>query len=253
MNRFLCYTAKSPAHDLALEEAIHSAVEDGSSPNSWRVWQAASPAVILGTGQESAKEVDLECAKSEQIAVLRRHSGGGTVVIGPGAINYSATFRIEDLPGSETIQGAMSAALKPVIGLLCKWGLNVQAAGLSDLSLKGTDGLLRKLAGNSQARKKLSVVVHGTLLADPDWERLERLLRFPSRVPDYRAGRQHRDFLTSLKENEAPFDLAAFGSGLLSVLSYGINSEDRPSQNELALTEKLFGDKYARSEWNLRR
>ena len=76
--RFLLYTAECPACDLAIEEAVHTAVEDGLSPNTWRLWQAAGPAVVLGTGLEAAKEVDLEAARAEGIAVLRRHSGGGS-------------------------------------------------------------------------------------------------------------------------------------------------------------------------------
>src|SRR6185295_8870984 len=106
------------ASDLALEEAIHVCVEENLSPNTWRLWQPARPAVILGTGQESAREANLETARAENVPVLRRHSGGGAVVIGPGAINFSAFYRFADLPGSETIRGAMLAGLKPVVETL---------------------------------------------------------------------------------------------------------------------------------------
>jgi lipoate---protein ligase len=251
--RLLLYTAPSPAEDLALEEAIHTTVEERLSPLTWRSWQATTPAVILGTGQESAKEADLEKCRSENVPVLRRHSGGGTVVIGPGAINFSAMFPISELPGSETIRGAMSAALKPVVDLLASWKLAACEAGLSDLAVKTSDGTLRKIAGNSQARKKISVVVHGTMLADPDWPRIGRLLRFPSSVPDYRAGRDHRAFLTSLKENEAPHDLNSFSEGLRRHLPSGIYIDYAPSDEERSRAAKLLKEKYAAPEWNLRR
>src|SRR5438874_9893583 len=106
--RLLIYTAPGAAADLALEETIHISVEDGSSPNTWRLWQAATAAVILGTGQESAREADLERTKQAGVPVLRRHSGGGAVAIGPGVINFSGFFRFADMPGSETIGGAMA-------------------------------------------------------------------------------------------------------------------------------------------------
>jgi lipoate---protein ligase len=251
--RLLIHTTSSPAHDLALEESIQLAVEQELSPNTWRLWQPAVPAVILGTGQEAAKEIALDAARAAEVPVLRRHSGGGTVVIGPGTINYSAFFAIADLPGAETIRGAMWAALKPVVQVLSGWGMTIVEAGLSDLAVSGADGTLRKIAGNSQARKKRSVVVHGTLLAAPDWERIARLLRFPSSVPDYRAGRDHRAFLTSLKDHGAPTEFSSFGEGLRSVLPSSIVVESTPRAHELEKVEALLKEKYGNPEWNFRR
>ena len=278
---------------MAIEEAVHTAVEDGLSPNTWRLWQAAGPAVVLGTGLEAAKEVALEAAGAEGIAVLRRHSGGGAVLIGPGVINYSAFYRFIDLPGAETIRGAMSAALRPVVSLLAAWGLRVRETGLSDLAVAcagetpalrtaavagetpalrtaavagetpalrtaavpaapaGTE--LRKIAGHAQARKKHSVLVHGTLLANPDLERIARLLRYPSAAPEYRAGRDHRAFLTSLREQGAPDDLASFTAGLARALDCVANTVENPSLEEQRRAAKLLAEKYGTKEWNLRR
>lgn len=251
--RLLTFTSPSPAFDLALEEAIHVCVEEDISPNTWRLWLPSIPAVILGTGQESALEANLEIARAENVPVLRRHSGGGAVVIGPGTINFSAFYRIADLPGSETIRGAMYAALKPLSAMLESFGLCLKEAGLSDLAVLCADGTLRKIAGNSQARKRRSVVVHGTLLADPDWARIERLLRFPSSIPEYRAGRGHRDFLTSLKECGAPFAFDGFGRGLSNFLPADTMQASLPNDEELKRAGVLELEKYGRDEWNFRR
>jgi len=209
--------------------------------------------VILGTGQESAREANLEVARAENVPVLRRHSGGGAVVIGPGAINFSAFYRLADLPGSETIRGAMYGALKPLIATLASLGLRVNEAGLSDLAVLCADGTLRKIAGNSQARKRRSVVVHGTLLADPDWARIDRLLHFPSSIPDYRAGRSHRDFLVSLKECGAPFAFENVARALAGFLPPDTMDASAPSPDEARRAAILANEKYGRDEWNLRR
>ncbi len=251
--RILSFTSPSPAADLALEEAIHLCIEDDSSPNTWRLWQPAIPGVVLGTGQVAAREANLDIARAENVPVLRRHSGGGAVVIGPGAINFSAFYRLADLPGSETIRGAMYGALKPLIAFLESFGLRNQEAGLSDLAVLGADGTLRKIAGNSQARKRRSVVVHGTLLADPDWARIERLLHFPSSIPEYRAGRGHREFLTSLKDCGAPFAFDLFGQTLAKFLPADTIVSSAPSEDELRRAAILAQEKYERDDWNLRR
>ena len=109
---------------------------------------------MLGTGQEAAREVDLHAAADEQVPVVRRHSGGGAVLIGPGVLNFSAFYAFRDLPGSETIRGAMAAVLQPV--LRRSWPIGISPSGtegLSDLALT-RDGAVRKIGGNAQARKK---------------------------------------------------------------------------------------------------
>lgn len=253
--RFLVYATGIPSQDLALEEAIQLGLEDGTSPPTWRVWEAAAPAVVLGTGQEHAKEVDMDTARAAGVPVLRRHSGGGAVLIGPGVINYSGFFIIKDLSGAETITGAMQAGLRPVIAALKSLGVEARFAGLSDLVVESRegDGGARKIAGNAQARKRVSVLVHGTLLADPDWALMERVLKFPSRPPDYRGGRGHRAFLTSLKDLGTPSDLASFAAALRKQLKEPVQVASEPSAAEAARAMQLLDEKYSQSTWNLRR
>jgi len=243
-----------------LEEAIQLELEEGRSPPTWRLWQASRRAVILGTGQESALEVFLNVAAERGVPVLRRHSGGGAVVIGPGVLNFSAFHLIDDLPGAGTIRGAMAAALRPLVAWIASFGLRVVEAGSSDLAIQSADGTLRKISGNSQARKKRSVLVHGTILADPDFDAITELLRFPSRIPDYRAGRDHRGFLTSLKELGLPHDLNSLTRGIANgtqALSRapdsGIMMKVQPLPAEIDRARVLLHEKYSRSDWNLRR
>jgi lipoate-protein ligase A len=251
--RLLTYTAAFPALDLALEEALQAELEEGAAPETWRVWQAQRHSVVLGTGQQAALEADLDAARTAGVPVLRRHSGGGAVLIGPGVLQYSGFFRIADLAGGETIRGAMHAGLAPVVTALNRLGVEVRETGLSDLAVTAADGSLQKLAGNAQARKRVSVLVHGTLLADPDWELMERLLRFPSRVPDYRGQRGHREFLTSLRALRVPPDLSTFAESLATVLGPDLNRAQEPAEMELRRAREFLETKYSRDEWNLRR
>ena len=250
--RILLYSAPSAQAELALEEALHEAIETGRSPNTWRLWQARSPALIIGTGQVAGLEVDLQTAAAEGVPVVRRHSGGGAVLIGPGVLNFSACYAYSALPGSGTIRGALAAVLRPVCELLAKWKLTVLTEGLSDLALQ-RDGIKRKIGGNSQARKRLSVLVHGTLLADPEWPLVARLLPYPSAAPEYRLGRGHRDFLTSLRENAAPYALDSLTEELPPLLGPDIMIERAPSEWEAQEAGRLVREKYGLPEWNLRR
>jgi lipoate-protein ligase A len=258
--RLLNFTSEDPVLDLALEEALHLSVEAGRSPPTWRVWEATSPAIVLGTGQEVAKEVRLEHADADGIPVLRRHSGGGCVLIGPGVLQYSGFYPFERLADSSTINGAMASALRPVQQALQALGVATSLAGYADVvtPYAPDGGVLRKLAGNAQARKRTSLVVHGTLLAKPDWRALERYLAFPSRVPDYRAGRGHRDFLVSLEELGAPTDRETFAAALHVALALTVTADDlelasAPTAAEWEEAQRLRKEKYTQAAWNRRR
>jgi lipoate-protein ligase A len=128
------------------------------------------------------------------------------------------------------------------------------------LAVQDKDGTLRKIGGNSQARKRLSVLVHGTVLASLDFEAIAALLRFPSKVPDYRAGREHASFLTSLRTHGLSEEIESLVQGLLnhaatlqSPQSSDILLETLPRPAELERAKILLAEKYSRAEWNLRR
>jgi hypothetical protein len=82
---------------------------------------------------------------------------------------------------------------------------------------------------------------------------LERLLRFPSRPPEYRAGRGQRPFLTSLRGLGAPCGLSAFIAALAGVLGPGWPHAAEPLETEALKARELLAVKYSRDEWSLRR
>jgi len=69
-------------------------------------------------------------------------------------------------------------------------GNGVEVRGHSDLAFGDL-----KFSGNAQRRKRRYLLFHGSFLLNFDIERIERLLPMPSREPDYRHRRAHRDFL----------------------------------------------------------
>ena len=67
--------------------------------------------------------------------------------------------------------------------------------GTSDLAIGD-----RKIGGSCIYRVPGLLFYSTTLLLDPDIDLIERYLRHPPREPDYRKGRPHREFMTSLKD-----------------------------------------------------
>ena len=54
-----------------------------------RFWEPNKPFVVVGYANQAAREVDLEACRKLGIPVFRRCTGGGTVLQGPGCLNYS--------------------------------------------------------------------------------------------------------------------------------------------------------------------
>jgi lipoate-protein ligase A len=72
---------------------------------------------------------------------------------------------------------------------------DVEQRGLSDLAIHG-----RKILGSSLRRQRQLLVYQAVLLVDAARDLFARYLQHPPREPDYRAGREHRDFTTNLRE-----------------------------------------------------
>ncbi len=194
MRTFDLPPGSTPETCLAWDEAALDAVGAGEcGPLLW-FWESPSPWVVVGYGQSIAREVDVDACRAAQVPILRRCTGGGTVVQGPGCLNYAVALPLSLHPDLETITGAnawilsrIGAALQPLLAA------PVQIQGHTDLVLGD-----RKFSGNAQRRRQAALVFHGTFLLDFDLARIAELLRFPSLQPAYRQHRSHLDFITNL-------------------------------------------------------
>ncbi|HEY8505265.1 MAG TPA: lipoate--protein ligase family protein, partial [Gemmataceae bacterium] len=179
--------------NLALDEALLAEGED-SGAEVLRFWEWPGYAAVLGAGGQVALEVDEGACRAGAVPLARRSSGGGTVLLGPGCLLFSLVLRLDRAAELRSVAGSygwilgrVARALEPLAGG------RVEHAGTSDLAVAG-----RKFSGNSQHRKQRCLLHHGTILYAFDLERVGRYLRMPERVPEYRAGRGHRDFLRNL-------------------------------------------------------
>ena len=94
--RCLEATFPTPAENLACDEALVDWCEKGKADEILRFWEAGRYFVVLGHGGKVAAEIDLAACRSLGVPVLRRLSGGGTVLQGPGCLSYSLILDIEE-------------------------------------------------------------------------------------------------------------------------------------------------------------
>ena len=197
--KYLDLTFTEPERNLACDEALLEWFESQRPDGGLlRLWQAANYFVVLGHSNHLAAEVAVTACAAEGVPILRRLSGGGTVLQGPGCLNYTLILDCRRF-GLNNIGATFHYVLnRHRTSIAALAGLRVDVAGISDLTVDG-----RKFSGNAQYRKARYALVHGTFLLDFDLARMERYLCMPMKQPDYRHHRPHADFVTNLRVDAA--------------------------------------------------
>ncbi len=180
-----------PAANVALDEALLERA-DGEY---LRLWESPSPVVVLGRSAPIEREVNAAACAAAGVPVVRRPSGGQTVLIGPGCLMYAVVLDLQIRPELVAIDRAHQFVLGRMLAALRPLAPNIEIAGTSDLVLTGDPP--RKFSGNALRLKRTHLLYHGTLLYDFDLDLVEGLLKPPVRQPVYRAERTHRQFLTN--------------------------------------------------------
>jgi lipoate---protein ligase len=180
---------ENPSDNLRLDEELLAA-----GNGALRLWESTQECVVLGQSSRLDCDVNLDACRKGAVPVLRRCSGGGAVLLGPGCLNYSLVLPL-----------ALNAKWREVRYSL-RWVLTRvrRALGVADLRMEGDCDLAlqgRKISGNAQRRTQEAILHHGTLLYNFDVTRPEEFLKPPHRQPRYRAERSHRDFLGNLPLN----------------------------------------------------
>lgn len=178
-------TFESPAENLAFDERLLALGRE-----TLRFWESPIHFVVLGRSGKIEEEAHVTECEAAGVPVLRRASGGGTALQGPGCLNYAFTLSLARRPALANVQASYEHLLSRVARALRVPGLEVCG---TDILLRG-----RKVSGNAQRRTRDWLLHHGTILHGLDLALMERLLPEPRRRPAHRGGRTHRQFVTAL-------------------------------------------------------
>jgi len=232
-------TLPSTAENLALDEALLETAEASSEPDEvLRIWESPCPAVVVGRASKVNDEVELGFCRAARIPVLRRCSGGASVVIGPGCLMYAVVLSLDARPVLRFVESAHRYVLERTAAALQSCGVEVALQGTSDLAVDD-----RKISGNSLRCKRRALLYHGTVLYAMPGALIAQCLKTPPRQPEYRRARAHADFVTCVAQ---PF--SELRAALLRAWDAREPLETWPQE----LTRELAAERYARDHWNLR-
>ncbi|MFO0887649.1 MAG: lipoate--protein ligase family protein [Isosphaeraceae bacterium] len=178
--------------NLALDEAllIESEANGGAV---LRTWELPHLAVVMGATCRFRDEVNVERCRLDGVPIARRTSGGGTVLIGPGALNFAVILPRGASKELESVEGAQRFVMERTARAIRGRGIAVELAGSGDWVVGD-----RKVSGSAQRRLKSHLMVHATILDAFPLGLIGQYLGTPRRQPAYRAGRPHGDFVANL-------------------------------------------------------
>jgi lipoate-protein ligase A len=163
---------QAPALHMALDEVLLDEVSSSHRAPTLRIWEWASPAVVMGRFQSLRNEVDAEAASRHGIEVMRRISGGGAMFIEPGnTITYSIVAPLTMVEGM-SFEQAYALMDAWVIAALGELGIQAWYQPLNDIASPAG-----KIAGAAQARRGKAVLHHVTMAYDIDAEKMLQVLR----------------------------------------------------------------------------
>lgn len=232
-------TLPTPEENLAYDEALLNLLEEGRTGEVLRFWEASQHFVVLGSSNRVEQEVHLDACREDGVPIVRRHSGGGCVLQGPGCLNFSLVLKID--PGgptcniTETTRYVLHRHAAVVSALVAE---QVEISGLSDLSIGGV-----KFSGNAQRRRLKALLYHGTFLLEFDIGLMERYLKLPPVQPAYRRQRTHVEFVRNIAVGRTELKRS-----LAKVWQTDGEADVLPHPE----IERLVQEKYSRSDWTFR-
>lgn len=178
------------------------------------VWHPQETVIVLGQSNSIETSLYTETVAADDIRVTKRPSGGETVILTPATIAFTVA---RQFPSPIQFTEFFRMVNSVVIEGLGEMGVaELGSKGISDITIGN-----RKILGSSMRKVGNKLVYHAVLNLAEDPSLFTRYLRHPRREPDYRAGRKHHDFVTSVANegyNFTPDELMAMINRQLSGL-----------------------------------
>jgi lipoate-protein ligase A len=230
----------------------------------------------MGIGGKPKLLLNTEKVKEDGVVVVKRFSGGGTVVLDHSSLWTTWIGRNADFPDVEPfprpiMEWSAETAFGPAFRQLKEQASLEAGAGrktlvmetksctndnsgkvltvpsevqkdVPDFRLRENDYVLgeRKMGGNAQSIVKDGWLHHTSFLWDFDEENMT-YLTLPSKRPDYRGDRSHDEFLVKLKDTYEGLNPTHFFAALKGSSLEEFDVETVTLQEAMALVDDKFG------------
>jgi len=239
-------TSNSPIFNLATEEYLFAECQD-----DLLFLYVNEPSVIIGCNQAIRNEVDLDFCSQNEVQIVRRMSGGGSVFHDLGNLNFC--FISNKTEGKSALNDDF---LKPIVDVLTDLGIPVAVGKRKDLWLQHE----YKITGTASHVAKNRELHHGTLLYDTNLEMLESSLSSKNKDANVKAIASVRSTVKNLRtwfEEQGQFTLESteFFEFLVRKLQlyYQLDKIEDFSEEAVSQIILIGESKYSSENWTYKK
>ncbi len=166
---------------------------DSANNIGYKIFTPLQTYIVLGRSNSKLEDVITMEAINSKIEVMKRPSGGETVILSPNMLVIAIKMPlIKSLKPDFYFKKANAVITESLLELGVK---NIHSKGISDISIGN-----KKILGSAIFRTPSSMFYHSVLNISEDIYIISKYLKHPKREPDYRKGRTHSEFVSSLKK-----------------------------------------------------
>ena len=226
------------SYSFALEEYI---MKNAEFKDEYFLFWNTKPTLMIGRFQNTIEEINMDFAKSENMDIIRRNSGGGTIYTDENCWQFSfITWK----DGNKVKN--FRDFTKPIIDALQKLGINSWFSGRNDLMLGE-----KKFSGNAQFSYKNRFLHHGSILFNANLENLVKAIS-PSNEKIISKGiKSIKERVVNLKDflNDKNINTFTFRDRMLEILKQNMEIINLSEKNKEEV-KNIEKNKFLTWDWN---
>jgi lipoate-protein ligase A len=240
--------------NMGIDSAIVQSVAEGESMPVLRLYSWINPVVTVGYFQKVSDTVNTCYCRKNNIDVIRRITGGGTVLHNK-EITYSFIAPVKNSFLPEDLISSFKAIIDPIIISLQKMRIDAVFKPVNDILVDN-----KKISGSAQTRKHGVLLQHGTILTGIDKDIFEGALIFDFNKLNEKGVTEPLDLVTSVKNilgDKFNQDTAcSLNKSIIDNFSKVLNMEiveKNLSARERTAAYSYMNDIFEKNEWNMKR
>lgn len=238
--RFIDSDIADPFYVTAADDAISLARKENKVENTLHFYRRNPPTISIGRSRIIEHDIDLKECMKNNVQIVRRTTGGGTIFTDEKCLIYSLIFHKNNVNLYNT-KKIFEKTCKVLTNTLKEFQINTNYKIPNDILLNG-----KKISGSAQIIRNDIVLIHGTLLLDTNLDLMKKVLKLNS---DTNVSTIFKEigYLPPIKEikNQLRKEFEKYLKCRLKKEAF--------SHYEKKLIVKLMKEKYLNSKWNFKR
>ncbi|MCL2038814.1 MAG: lipoate--protein ligase [Bacteroidetes bacterium] len=228
------------SYSFALEEFIMTNKQSNLNDDYFFIWNN-KPTLMVGRFQNPIEEINCVYATQNNIDIIRRNSGGGTIYTDENCWQFSFITH-----KNKQNTNNFHAFTKPILYILEKLGLECNFSGRNDLILNE-----RKFSGNAQFSLGNRCLHHGSILFDADLDKMNNALTICTNKIFSKSVKSAKDKVINIKPFLSNPDMTSedFKNEILNIVTKNMETITI-SKEHIPIIKNIEHKKFLSWEWN---